>query len=162
MAYTGAMPDTVTPETRSRMMAAIKAKDTQPELAVRRGLHAMGFRYALHSNRFPGRPDMVLAKHRAVIWVNGCYWHGHPCGAAKLPSSNESYWHPKIERTRARDLRNAEAVEAAGWRHLTIWECALRGKHAPGIERVLEAAALWIVSGTSSASISRDSIPPQT
>lgn len=143
-------------------MAAIRGKDTKPEMAIRRGLHALGFRYSLHSRRFPGRPDMVLPKHRAVIWINGCYWHGHGCGAAKLPQSNESYWHPKIERTRARDIRNAEAVEAAGWRHLTIWECALRGKEIVGIEAVVERTARWILSGTASAVISRDSIPRES
>jgi DNA mismatch endonuclease (patch repair protein) len=149
------MADTVTPEVRSRMMAAIRGKNTKPELAVRKGLHALGFRYVLHSSSFPGRPDMVLPKYRAVIWVHGCYWHGHGCGAAKLPSSNRSYWHPKIERTQARDRRNAEAVEAAGWRSLTVWECALRGKDAPGIERVLQRAAAWLLSGEPSDFIER-------
>ena len=144
------MADTVTPEVRSRMMSAIRGKDTKPELAIRRGLHALGFRYSLHTSRFPGRPDMVLPRYRAVIWINGCYWHGHECGAARLPSSNESYWHPKIERTRARDIRNAQAVEAAGWRHLTIWECALRGRGAPGLERVLPAVAEWLRDGKDS------------
>lgn len=156
--YTESMADTVPPEVRTRIMAAIKSKDTKPELAIRRGLHALGFRYALHTNRFPGRPDMILAKYRAVIWVNGCYWHGHGCGAARLPSSNESYWHPKIERTRARDISNAMAVEAAGWRHLTIWECALRGRGAIGLEAVLKRAAQWIVSGEGPAEIAGNSI----
>ncbi|WP_352676773.1 very short patch repair endonuclease [Mesorhizobium australicum] len=144
------MTDTVAPEVRSRMMAAIRGKDTKPELAVRHGLHSLGFRYSLHTNRFPGRPDMVLPKYRAVIWTHGCYWHGHDCGAAKLPSSNETYWHPKIKRTRARDIRNAEAVAAAGWRSLTVWECCLRGRNAPGIARVLDAAAEWLRNGKES------------
>lgn len=151
--------DTVSPETRSRMMAAIKAKDTKPELAIRRGLHAIGFRYSLHTSRFPGRPDIVLTKHRAVIWINGCYWHGHSCGAGRLPNSNESYWHPKIERTRARDVRNAAAVEAAGWRSLTIWECALRRRGAIGLDAVIERAAEWILSGAGSAEIAGNPAP---
>lgn len=149
--YIGIMADTVSPEVRSRIMSAVKGKDTSLELAIRRGLHALGFRYSLHSNRFPGRPDIVLTKHRAVIWVHGCYWHGHDCGGAKLPSSNEGYWHPKIARTRERDARNAAAVEAAGWRHLTVWECALRGRRAPGLARILEATQSWISSGHGSA-----------
>lgn len=153
------MADTVSPEVRSRIMASIRGRNTKPELTVRKGLHALGFRYSLHSSRFPGRPDIVLAKHNAVVFIHGCYWHGHRCGAAKLPSSNESYWHPKIERTRMRDAKNASAVESAGWRSLTIWECALRGKSALGPERVIEMAAQWIMAGTSSSEIAGDSLP---
>lgn len=153
--YIRAMADTVSPEVRSRMMAAIKGKDTKPEMAIRRGLHALGFRYSLHSGRFPGCPDLVLTRHKAVIWVHGCYWHGHGCGSARLPASNEGYWHPKIGRTRERDERNAQAVEAAGWRHLTIWECALRGRSAPGLEAVLAATKSWILSGDASTAIDK-------
>lgn len=138
-------------------MSAIRGHNTNPELAIRKGLHALGFRYSLHSNRFPGRPDIMLPKYRAVIWIHGCYWHGHDCGAAKLPSSNESYWHPKIARTRARDKINSEAVDAAGWRHLTIWECCIRGKNAPGLEQVLERAADWLRNGKDSAEFRGDS-----
>jgi DNA mismatch endonuclease (patch repair protein) len=152
------MADTVTPEVRSRMMSAIRGHNTKPELAVRKGLHALGFRYSLHSNRFPGRPDIVLPKYSAVIWIHGCYWHGHDCGAAKLPASNESYWHPKIARTRARDEKNSAAVAAAGWRYLVIWECCLRGKAAPGIERVLTLAADWLRNGKDSMEFRGDSI----
>jgi DNA mismatch endonuclease (patch repair protein) len=158
MAYIGAMPDTVAPETRSRMMAAIKAKDTKPEMAVRRGLHAMGFRYSLHSNRFPGRPDMVLAKYRAVIFVHGCYWHGHDCGEVRPAASNESYWSPKIARNRERDARNLAAVEAAGWRHLVIWECAFRRKGAAALDETVRQAAEWLREGTGNAEIGRQSM----
>lgn len=152
------MADKVTSEVRSRMMSAIRGRDTKPELAIRRGLHALGFRYSLHSSRFSGRPDLVLPKYRAVIWVHGCYWHGHDCGAAKLPSSNESYWHPKIARTQERDRKNSQAVATAGWRSLVIWECCLRGKSAPGVERVLELASAWLRESKDSTEFRGDSI----
>lgn len=147
------MADTVSPEVRSRMMSAIRGKNTKPELAVRRGLHALGFRYSLHSKRFPGRPDMMLPKYRAVIWINGCYWHGHECGEAKLPKSNEGYWSPKIARNRERDVRNLAAVEAAGWRHLVIWECAFRRKGEAALDETVRKAAEWLTEGSGNAEI---------
>jgi len=140
------------------MMSAIRAKNTKPELAVRRGLHALGFRYSLHSTRFPGRPDMVFSKYRAVIWVHGCYWHGHDCGEAKLPSSNESYWSPKIAGNRARDARNLAAVEAAGWRHMVIWECAFRRKGEAALAETVRRAAEWLREGTGNAEIGSQSM----
>jgi len=147
------MADTVTPETRSRMMAAIRSKDTSPELAIRRGLHALGYRYSLHSSRFPGKPDMVLPKHRAVVFVHGCYWHGHGCRDGRPASSNTGYWGPKITKNRERDARNLAAVEAAGWRHLTIWECAFRRKGDEALAEVVAQAAAWIRDGGGNAEI---------
>lgn len=137
------------------MMAAIRGKDTRPELAVRRGLHALGFRYSLHSNRFPGRPDIVLPKYRAVVWVHGCYWHGHNCDEVKPAASNESYWSPKITKNRERDARNLAAVEAAGWRHLTIWECSFRRKGAAALEETIWNAAKWLQQGKGNAEIAK-------
>jgi DNA mismatch endonuclease (patch repair protein) len=155
------MADTVTKEVRSRMMAAIRAKDTKPEMAIRRGLHAIGFRYGLHSSRFPGKPDMVLPKHRAVVFIHGCYWHGHGCGEIKPAASNESYWSPKIAKNRERDARNLAAVEAAGWRHLTIWECSFRRKGSKALETTVRKAAEWIRNGRPSAEIGRGSSGPE-
>jgi DNA mismatch endonuclease (patch repair protein) len=152
---TDPLADYVTPEIRSRMMSAIRGKDTIPELAIRRGLHALGLRYSLHSRRFPGRPDLVLPKHRAVIWVHGCYWHGHSCGEAKLPSSNTAYWSPKIAKNRERDARNLAAVESAGWRSLVIWECSFRRKGQATLQAVIKQAANWLRSGEGSDEISR-------
>jgi len=107
-------------------MRSIKSKDTKPELLVRRLLHAMGFRYRLHARDLPGSPDIVFRKKRAVIFVHGCYWHGHACKVAGKPAqSNVSYWGPKIERTRARDIRTRAALEADGWRVCVIRECEL-------------------------------------
>ena len=127
------MADTVSPETRSRMMAAIRGKNTKPELALRRGLHSLGFRYALHSSRFSGKPDLVLSKHLAVIWVNGCFWHGHNCPDGRIPNSRADYWGPKIARTRERDRKALEAVREAGWRSLVVWECTFRRKVKCGV-----------------------------
>ncbi|MGE0281638.1 MAG: very short patch repair endonuclease [Rhizobiaceae bacterium] len=151
--------DTISKERRSWVMARIRSKDTGPEIQIRRGLHALGFRFRLHSSRFPGKPDLVLPKYRAVVFVHGCYWHGHDCGEAKLPASNQDYWSPKIARTRARDQRHLESVAAAGWRSLTIWECALRGKRRRSVETVVGEAARWITEDRSSAVIKGDSFP---
>ena len=147
------MTDTVSPEVRSRMMAAIRAKDTQPELAIRRGLHALGFRYVLHSAKLPGRPDMVLPRYRAVVWVHGCYWHGHGCSTVKPAATNESYWSPKIVGNRERDARNLRTIEAAGWRSLVVWECAFRRKGDPALAAVIEQAAEWLREGGASTEI---------
>lgn len=134
-------------------MSAIRGKDTKPELAIRRGLHALGFRYSLHSGRFPGRPDMVLPRYQAVVWIHGCYWHGHACSTVKPAATNESYWSPKIAGNRARDVRNLAAVEAAGWRSLVIWECAFRRKGNAALAEVVARAADWIREGKPSAEI---------
>lgn len=140
------------------MMSAIKGRDTKPELLIRKALHRLGFRYSLHSGGMPGKPDVVLPKYRAVIWINGCFWHGHGCAAAKLPASRIEYWGPKIDRTHARDLASAAAIANLGWRSLTIWECCIRGKGAPGVDWVAAKAAEWLVSGDTSAALDRDSI----
>lgn len=137
-------------------MAAIPSKDTKPELAIRKSLHALGFRYSLHSARFPGKPDMVLPKYKAVIFIHGCYWHGHDCGEVKPAASNESYWSPKIGRNRERDARNLAAVETAGWRHLVIWECAFRRKGPEALVATIRKAAQWLREGEASTEIRRN------
>jgi DNA mismatch endonuclease (patch repair protein) len=119
------MADVFPPEVRSRIMAAITGKDTQPELAVRRVLHAMGRRFRLHRKDLPGRPDVVLPRSRAVVFVHGCFWHGHSCRKARLPSTRRAFWRNKIEGNRRRDRRNRDALRRLGWRVLTVWECRL-------------------------------------
>lgn len=120
------MADTVSPAVRSRMMAGIRAKNTKPEMFIRRGLHSMGFRYRLHDRLLPGKPDLVLPKYRAVIFVNGCFWHGHECAIFKWPKTREAFWRQKIGRNKANDLRHSVALSALGWRTLVIWECAIK------------------------------------
>jgi len=154
------MADTVSPEVRSRMMAAVRGKDTGPEIAVRQRLHAMGFRYSLHAKRLPGKPDLVLPRYRAVIFVEGCFWHGHAgCSLARIPATRTEYWSEKIGRNRERDVRTRKALDALGWRHLTIWECGLRGKGAT--EAAAAEAADWLRSGSPSAEIPAKGKPGQ-
>lgn len=108
-------------------MAAVKSKDTKPELAVRRIAHRLGYRFRLHSNRLPGRPDLVFPSRHAVIFVHGCFWHLHNCAAGKnAPKTNASFWRDKRAANRARDQRNSRALRRAGWRVLVIWQCQLK------------------------------------
>lgn len=128
------MVDTVAPEVRSRMMAAVTGRDTKPELVVRRTLHAAGYRFRLHQRDLPGRPDVVFPRHRLAVFVHGCFWHGHDCRRGRKPSSNTGFWDLKLARNVERDRAAAEALAAAGWTVETVWECSLQA----GIERVLD------------------------
>lgn len=118
--------DKLTPEQRHRNMAAVKSKDTGPELVVRRYLFAHGFRYRLNSPRLPGHPDIVLRKYRVCVFVNGCFWHGHEnCRLYRLPKTNTAFWEAKVRRNRERDVRDRIQLAAMGWHCITIWECEL-------------------------------------
>jgi len=138
------MADVVDPATRSRMMSGIKGKNTKPELQVRLGLHAMGFRYRLHPKAIPGKPDVWLPKHRAAIFVHGCFWHGHDCSLFKMPGTRQEFWSGKIETNRVRDARVDEMLAQQGIRRLSIWECAFRGPGKLGLEATLQATAEWL------------------
>jgi DNA mismatch endonuclease (patch repair protein) len=121
------MPDIVSAETRSRMMSGIRGKNTAPEVVVRRGLHARGFRFRLHAKDLPGKPDLVLAKWNAVVLVHGCFWHRHQrCRFATSPATRPEFWAGKFASTVLRDQRNLGALHAAGWRTATVWECGLK------------------------------------
>lgn len=120
------MADIVSPAVRSRMMAEIKAKNTKPEMIVRRGLHAMGLRFRLHDRKLPGKPDLVFPKYRVVAFVNGCFWHGHECAQFKWPTTREEFWRDKIVTTRARDIAAVTALAGLGWNVVVAWECELR------------------------------------
>lgn len=116
--------DRITTLQRSATMRAIKSKNTKPELALRRALHRLGYRYRTHVRGLPGTPDLVFTRRRAVIFVHGCYWHGHGCKVAgKSPSSNTAYWFPKLERNKARDVVQVATLKEAGWQVLVLWEC---------------------------------------
>lgn len=123
--------DKLTPAQRRHCMSRIRGKDTKPEILVRRGLHARGFRFRLQERKLPGRPDMTLPKYGVALMVNGCFWHGHKgCRYATKPNSNSEFWEAKIKRNQHRDEVTAAHLEALGWTVITIWECELRGKDA--------------------------------
>ena len=140
------MADIVSKEVRSRNMAAIRGKDTKPELLIRKGLHRLGLRYQLHDDKLPGKPDLVFPKYNAVIFVNGCFWHGHDCHLFKQPETREEFWQIKIDRNRERDAENKDALSKMGWRILTVWECALKGRTRRALGDVAGAAKAWLVS----------------
>jgi DNA mismatch endonuclease (patch repair protein) len=142
------MVDVVTAEVRSRMMSGIRGKNTRPEMIVRKGLFAKGFRYRIHTAKLPGKPDLVFSKYRAVIFVHGCFWHGHDCALFKWPSSNKEFWRAKIERNRLIDQRSELTLHHIGWRVFTVWECALMGPYRRPIDVVLETAARWLYSNS--------------
>jgi DNA mismatch endonuclease (patch repair protein) len=140
------MPDVVDKQTRSRMMSGIQGKNTRPEIAVRQLLHRAGFRYRLHDKRLPGKPDIVLPKYRAVVLVNGCFWHGHGCHLFKWPSTRKEWWEAKIYRTIEKDKESLEALEALGWRIAMVWECALKGRTRLSPDTVSDSLVAWLRS----------------
>jgi DNA mismatch endonuclease (patch repair protein) len=115
---------------RSATMRAVTSKNTKPELAVRSLIHRLGFRFRLHRKDIPGNPDIAFPCRRKVIFINGCFWHGHDCTrGARVPINNRDYWTVKIARNKARDARHLVALAASGWQALTLWECELRDQH---------------------------------
>ena len=118
--------DKLNKEQRHRCMSAIKGKDTKPELLVRKFLFSRGFRYRLNHPRLPGHPDIVLRKYRTVIFVNGCFWHGHNCKKGKLPSSNTDFWKEKISNNKSRDAKNSDLLVKLGWKVIIIWQCEIK------------------------------------
>lgn len=120
------MADIMTSAQRSRRMSLIRSKDTKPELALRRALHARGHRYRLHVSDLPGKPDLVFGPARAVVFVNGCFWHGHKCATGHIPKTNTAFWNTKIATNRRRDARNIRRIRDEGWRVFVVWECKLR------------------------------------
>jgi DNA mismatch endonuclease, patch repair protein len=121
------MPDVLTSAQRSFNMSRIRGRDTKPELMLRRGLHALGFRFRLHRRDLPGCPDMVFPSRHAVIFAHGCFWHGHSCLMCRLPGTRTAFWQAKISGNQTRDRKAADALTKDGWRVLVVWECSLRG-----------------------------------
>lgn len=151
------MSDIVSIKTRSRMMSGIGEKNTHPELVVRSLLHGAGFRYRVHYKSLPGKPDLVLPKYRALILVNGCFWHGHECDLFKWPSTRPDFWRSKIHATQARDRENIAIYEASGWRSLVVWECAIKGRMRLANDELLLKISSWLKFGCKRASISAKS-----
>jgi DNA mismatch endonuclease, patch repair protein len=153
------MVDVVSPKTRSQMMSSIRGKNTKPEMVIRKALHQRGFRYRLHVASLPGKPDLVFPKYKAVIQINGCFWHGHNCKLFKWPSTRPEFWKNKITSNLERDTKNIIEIEKQGWRVLTIWECAVKGRDRKPFKNLIEQISSWItvseiseeVSGVSSS-----------
>lgn len=145
------MPDIVDPATRSRMMAGIRNRDTRPELVVRSLLHRAGFRFRLHVRDLPGRPDIVLPRFRAVVVVNGCFWHRHDCPAFRWPGTNVRFWSEKLAKNVERDQRKLAELRNKGWRTAVVWECAVR--NAGTGQALSSILSVWLRSNDRELSI---------
>lgn len=137
------MTDIVDQVTRSRMMSGIRGKDTKPEMAIRKGLHKCGFRFRLHDNTLPGKPDLVLRKYNAVIFINGCFWHKHNCRLFKWPKTRPEFWRDKINRNHENDKLAMDRLSELGWRICVVWECSIKGKDRD-TEKVAHKVAAWL------------------
>ena len=131
--------DTLTPAERSRLMSRIRGKDTKPELAVRRYLHGLGYRYRLHARELPGRPDIVFRPRRKVVFVHGCFWHQHGrCRAGRMPKSNTDYWTEKFSANKRRDRLAKLRLTRLGYRYLVVWECQIARRFDAVAEKLVE------------------------
>jgi len=148
------MADVLTAEQRRLNMSHIRGRDTRPEMFIRRGLHARGLRYRLQDRNLPGRPDLVFPKYRAVIFVHGCFWHGHNCSLFRLPATRPEFWTKKINANRIRDARACEDLATLGWRVLIVWECSLKGPSRWSTEKLLDACVAFVGSDTPQQQIS--------
>ncbi|MBI2512021.1 MAG: DNA mismatch endonuclease Vsr [Opitutae bacterium] len=135
------MADRVSAKTRSRIMASVGTRDTGPEVALRKRLHSLGYRYRTHSRSLPGKPDIVFPRLHKVIFVHGCFWHGHRCRWGRLPKSRVDYWTAKIRLNRQRDRRVTAKLRRREWRALVVWQCQIRDieRTLPRIVRFLES-----------------------
>jgi len=140
------MADVVDKQTRSRMMSGIKSKNTKPEIRIRSLLHRQGFRFRIHDKSLPGKPDIVLKRFHAVIFVHGCFWHAHDCHLFKWPSTKKEFWHSKIEGNKSRDLENITTLKNSGWRILSIWECSMKGKTRLNEHELIKIISDWLKS----------------
>lgn len=154
MTGTGERTDVLTAEQRHLNMSRIRGKDTKPELQLRRLLHAAGLRYRLHGKDLPGRPDLVFPKYRAVVFVHGCFWHRHDCPLFHWPKSREEFWRVKLTRNVERDQQTADRLRERGWRVLTVWECALRGKGKLKDDELQSQIVSWLSGDWKTGSVS--------
>lgn len=141
------MADVHSKEIRSKNMSAIRAKDTAPELWLRYRLHALGFRYRLHVKDMPGTPDIVMPKYKCVIFVHGCFWHRHQCQLFHWPATRPEWWREKLGRNYHRDLVVQDKLRESGWRVLTVWECAIKGKNKLDEMLLIKEVSEWILNG---------------
>jgi len=139
------MADIVSKEVRSKMMSGIKGKNTKPEILIRHRIFAMGFRYRLHVRDLPGKPDLVFPKYRAVIFVNGCFWHGHDCHLFKWPNTNTDFWKDKILKNICNDSKKTDQLLVLGWRVFNVWECSIKNR-MQYVDEVVFSIAKWLLS----------------
>ena len=137
-------------------MAGIGPANTRPEMLLRKGLHALGWRYRLHARNLPGRPDLVFPSRRALVFVNGCFWHGHACHLFRWPKSRTEFWRTKIESNIARDRRVREQLIRDGWRVAEVWECTMKGRERLPLPDVLAACDAFLRSDDATCSIGAD------
>lgn len=147
------MTDVHSKAVRSKNMAAIKGCDTRPEMLVRRALHQAGFRYRLHVASLPGKPDLVFPRYKAVIFVQGCFWHQHQCAMFHWPKTRTDWWRRKISANRAHDEAVQDKLRELGWRVLLVWECALKGKNKMPPDQLIADISHWLSNGTSFAEL---------
>lgn len=147
------MTDVVDKKTRSRMMSGIRGKDTKPELLIRSKLHSKGFRFRLHDKNLAGKPDIVLRKYQAVIFIHGCFWHRHECYLFKWPKSRPEFWRKKINGNFQNDQKVMKTLERSGWRTCIVWECAVKGANKD-INFVTNRIASWLVGENKKLEIS--------
>lgn len=141
-------------------MAAVRAKDTRPEVTIRSILHRRGFRFLLHDARLPGKPDIVFPKYKAVILVHGCFWHGHGCALFQWPETRAEFWRNKINSNIRRDQQHRTALLEADWRLGTVWECAIKGRNRFPVEDVADKCADWLMSEESELEVSGSDTRP--
>lgn len=138
------MADVLTKQQRQYCMSRISGKNTKPERMIGKALFSEGFRYKLHDGSLPGKPDFVFPKYGAVIFVNGCFWHGHDCQLFRWPGTNVDFWRNKIEKNREVDKRNLSLLKEEGWYTLVVWECALKGRGKLPLGEVIEKISHWL------------------
>ena len=135
--------DNLTQADRSRTMSRVRSTNTKPEIVVRRILHGLGLRFRLHRADLPGKPDIVLTRHRTIVLVHGCFWHGHECPLFKWPATRAEFWHDKIKKNRENDRRAIDSLLTEGWRVCVVWECSVRGA-GKDIDGLVQRLADWI------------------
>lgn len=143
------MADIVDQATRSRMMSGISSKNTKAEVEIRKKLFSLGYRYRIHDSKLPGKPDIIMARFKAVIFIHGCFWHAHNCVLFKLPSTRRAFWKNKLKRNSQKDTENNKELKKMGWRIMTVWECSFRGagkKREEQIDIIANKIVNWVHS----------------
>lgn len=148
--------DILTPDRRSWNMSRIRSKNTSIEMLIRSALHRRGFRYRVNQSNLPGKPDIVLKKHRAIIFINGCFWHFHGCKNSKIPEARHNWWQEKLTLNRERDKSNITSLLHNGWRVLIVWECAIKHASKDSLQKTLERIECWIKSSSEYGYIDSD------